>query len=646
MSDIKDLALTLYELSMLISPEDPKKLLSEFGKTVLRRFNFSCFSAEVPALNLRIRIPESGEFEHAMSFSGKVLRMQFCKDDEIPPEYEKVLEPLFKKMDYTLEYIILSKEREDLLRKSPDIIFLVDQNGKIIEMNDTAKKVFGDIIGQKLDKKCYEDVCEHNGRYFSISHYQLGDLKAVIGRDITDKIELMNELREKEEKFRTLTEVSPVAVLVHIGGKIVFANDAVYRITGYRKDELIGGSVWKLIHPDHHALAKEMLKKRLEGKRPTYEVKILTKKGETRWALVTGSAMRWEGKTGIIITGLDITERKALEAMVRESEELFRNLFFSSPAGQYILVRGKFELVNPSFESITGYNAEELRSKYSLELVHPEDVTLVREKAKEMLKRGGDYPYIYRLVRKDGEIRWVYEIVVPIKYRSEKAVLGFIVDITDLEKERERLEEVTSMLELINRTLRHDVLNALTSSQGYLELALIGKEREQIELLMEKALISIRRAVSVVKNMRAFESAVKMGELKCVNLREIAEEVAESFDNVGVRGDGEALADEGLRSVIENIVQNAFLHSGTDRVDITIEEKSDCCEIRIADYGKGVPDEIKRRIFEEGFKHGKTAQTGLGLYIVSKIVKRYGGKVWVEDNKPKGSVFVVSLKKC
>ncbi len=639
--NVKELALTLYELSMLISPEDPEKLLVEFGKTVLKRFNFSCFSAEVPALNLRVRIPERGGFRHTLRFSGKVLKMQFCRDDRIPPEYERVLEPLFEKMDYTLEYIILSKEREDLLKKSPDVIFLVDREGRVVEMNDAAKRVFGDLTGKELDKNCYEDICEHGGRYFSITHYQLGELEAVIGRDITDKIRLMNELREKEEKFRTLTEVSPVAVLVHIGGKIVFANDAVYRITGYTQEELIGASVWKLIHPDYHELAKEMLRKRLEGDRPTYEVKILTKNGEARWALVTGTAMKWEGKTGILVTGLDITERKELEAKLKESEELFRNLFLSSPAGQYILVGGKFKLVNPSFEAITGYSAEELRSKYSLDLVHPEDRSLVRERAIRMLKERSNHPYIYRLIRKDGEIRWVYEIVVPIKYGGREAVLGFIVDITDLEKERERLEEVTGMLELINRTLRHDVLNALTSSQMYLELASGG----EVELI-EKALTSINRAASIVKNMRAFESAVKRGELKCVDVREIAEEVAKSFDNVNVRGEGRALADEGLTSVIENIVQNAFLHSGTDRVDITIAESKDRCEVRIADYGKGIPDEIKERIFEEGFKHGETAQTGLGLYIVSKIVKRYGGEVWAEDNKPKGSVFVVSLRRC
>jgi len=138
----------------------------------------------------------------------------------------------------------------------------------------------------------------------------------------------------------------------------------------------------------------------------------------------------------------------------------------------------------------------------------------------------------------------------------------------------------------------------------------------------------------------------KSGELKCMDVREVVTEVAESFDGVSIYGEGRALADEGLRSVIENIVNNAFIHSGTDRVEIRISESAEWCEIRIADFGIGIPDEIKERIFEERFKHGKTAQTGLGLFIAKKIVERYGGEIWVEDNKPKGSVFVIRLRKC
>ncbi|MEM2716548.1 MAG: ATP-binding protein, partial [Archaeoglobaceae archaeon] len=67
-------------------------------------------------------------------------------------------------------------------------------------------------------------------------------------------------------------------------------------------------------------------------------------------------------------------------------------------------------------------------------------------------------------------------------------------------------------------------------------------------------------------------------------------------------------------------------------------------EIRIADFGKGIPDEVKPRIFEEGFTYGEKASTGLGLYIVKRLVERYSGEIKVEDNKPKGTVFVIRLR--
>ena len=82
----------------------------------------------------------------------------------------------------------------------------------------------------------------------------------------------------------------------------------------------------------------------------------------------------------------------------------------------------------------------------------------------------------------------------------------------------------------------------------------------------------------------------------------------------------------------------------TFSLEIKIEKVRDMYEIRIADNGIGIPDEIKGRIFEEDFSHGEEARTGLGLYIVKKTMENYGGSVRVEDNTPKGSVFVLKLK--
>jgi len=65
----------------------------------------------------------------------------------------------------------------------------------------------------------------------------------------------------------------------------------------------------------------------------------------------------------------------------------------------------------------------------------------------------------------------------------------------------------------------------------------------------------------------------------------------------------------------------------------------------LSDEGIGIPNEIKYKIFDEGFQYGENGHTSIGLYIVQKTVEDYGGEVFVEDNKPQGAVFIVHLRK-
>ena len=104
------------------------------------------------------------------------------------------------------------------------------------------------------------------------------------------------------------------------------------------------------------------------------------------------------------------------------------------------------------------------------------------------------------------------------------------------------------------------------------------------------------------------------------------------------------MADDSLSSVIDNIIRNAVNHGKADRITITTGKEGDLCEVRIADNGTGIPDEIKEKVFEEGFIHGDTGHTGLGLHIVEKAMENYGGYAYVEDNEPKGAVFALRFK--
>ncbi len=68
-------------------------------------------------------------------------------------------------------------------------------------------------------------------------------------------------------------------------------------------------------------------------------------------------------------------------------------------------------------------------------------------------------------------------------------------------------------------------------------------------------------------------------------------------------------------------------------------------QVRQDDYGIGIPDEIKDKVFDDGFHYGETGHTGIGLFIVKKTIEEYGGMVFVEDNTPQGEVFIIRLKK-
>ena len=134
---------------------------------------------------------------------------------------------------------------------------------------------------------------------------------------------------------------------------------------------------------------------------------------------------------------------------------------------------------------------------------------------------------------------------------------------------------------------------------------------------------------------------------EAVQVREVIAKVVEGYagHNVLIRvtGEGLAMADETLSSVIDNLLGNSIIHGHTDAVEIEIRNDHGQCLIILADRGKGIPDGIKARIFDEGFKFGKTGNTGFGLYIVKKTMERYGGSVAVRDNRPQGAVFELRL---
>jgi signal transduction histidine kinase len=104
-------------------------------------------------------------------------------------------------------------------------------------------------------------------------------------------------------------------------------------------------------------------------------------------------------------------------------------------------------------------------------------------------------------------------------------------------------------------------------------------------------------------------------------------------------------ADGMLDSVFRNLLTNAIQHNtaGVPEITVSAERQDGTVRVRVADNGPGVPAERKDEIFGRGAKGTDSGGTGIGTYLVKTLVTRYGGDVWVEDNEPRGAVFVVEL---
>lgn len=216
-------------------------------------------------------------------------------------------------------------------------------------------------------------------------------------------------------------------------------------------------------------------------------------------------------------------------------------------------------------------------------------------------------------------------------------------EIAERARVEEELRAHREHIRLINQIMRHDIINDLVVIDSELQLydELCDDE------LLKKAAVRVGKSVDLINRMRELETFITAHRgLKLYSVTEVLEDVAKSYPSTtfNIEGDVQALADESLNSVMDNIINNAVVHGKTDRIDITMKPAGEFCEIRIVDYGSGIPDEIKENIFEESFMYGETGNTGLGLYIVRKIMENYGGYVYMEDNTPKGAVFVLALK--
>jgi PAS domain S-box-containing protein len=111
----------------------------------------------------------------------------------------------------------------------------------------------------------------------------------------------------------------------------------------------------------------------------------------------------------------------------------------------YVVQNGKFRYVNPQFAAVGGYSEEEMLGMESILLIHPEDRKMAKDSAVKMLRGEVTSPYQFRIIAKDGSVKWIQETVHAITFKGKRAALGNSMDITAKSEEAEKLLEFLAL---------------------------------------------------------------------------------------------------------------------------------------------------------------------------------------------------------
>jgi PAS domain S-box-containing protein len=512
----------------------------------------------------------------------------------------------------------------------------------------------------------------------SLIDYQGKNVSLKYIRNITERKLKEEERKQSEERYRiVLDEIDEGYHEVDLRGSFTFFNDALIKIVGYPREELLGMNFRKITEAEEANKVFQAYNKMFSTEKALkkFEWTFIRKDGTPRTAENSVSLIRDANGRVIGFRGVarDVTERKQIE-------EQYRIIANSSQVGVYILQRGKICITNPQITRYFGYTADELRNKEMLDLVHPEDREMVREKAIEMLKGKTSLPYEYRIIDKSGKVGWQMEKVTPIIYEGERAVLGNIMDITEqkmLEEERHRLESQlrqAQKMEAIGTLaggIAHDFNNVLGAIIGYAELIGIVADPDKRQYYLDQILNSCGRAKDMVTQILAF-SRQKEQERKTVSFTAIVEEgikLLRSFLPSTIQINQKVtmkslniLADSTqIHQVLMNLCTNAA-HAMRERggiLDIRLShEKIDTTRIlyhgqlsagsyarlTVSDNGHGIETSIMERIFDPFFTtKGPGEGTGLGLSMVYGIIRDHFGAIDVQSEPGKGTTFSIYL---
>ncbi|MBN2372664.1 PAS domain S-box protein [bacterium] len=507
----------------------------------------------------------------------------------------------------------------------------------------------------------------------------------------TDKAE--EETKTWHENFSQIFNTTGNGlVVIDRDFNIMQFNDMFSNLTGLKKEEIAGKKCFDVFHCAHCHTPNCSMNIILKGKdRVECETEKERKDGSKIFCILTATPFRGQGGeiVGIVEDFKDITYRKSAEAALIKSEERYRS-FVKGIRGIAYQTDINYSPIffHGAIEQITGYTEEELiagKPKWN-QIIYRDDLPAIYKSLEKIIKSPcyscEPYEREYRILRKDGQIRWVRETVQNACDKSGKPILiqGILYDITERKQSEESLQKCEARflhaqkMEAVGRLaggIAHDFNNILTIINGTSDLLLDEiKEDNPLYFDIEQIHKASERATSLTNHLLAF-SRKQILQPKILDLNFVVTEMEKMLKRL-LGSDIELLTflDNGLWRVkadqgqIEQIIMNlavnardAMPHGGTltIRTENVTLDKDHCTvmqearpgrfvHLSVEDTGIGMDKDTLNKIFEPFFTTKEQGEgTGLGLSTIYGIVKQHEGWVSVYSEKGYGSTFGIYL---
>ncbi|MDT0687814.1 PAS domain-containing protein [Autumnicola psychrophila] len=582
--------------------------------------------------------------------------------------------------EYSEYYGLFSTDGKTMLKEKDIPLLKTLWTGKVENEEILIKKRSGD---SKLVSVNGSQLKDANGNVRGA---------VVAMHDITSRKETEDKLRISEQTFRGNFENAAIGMaIVGLKGEWIEVNEALCDIVGYTQDELINLTFQDITHPEDLNKDLENLQHLVSGKGNNYQMekRYIHKEGYQINIILAVSIVRnTKSKPLYFVSHItDITRRRNAEQKLQHALAQLKGIFEASSQVSVISTgtNGIITNFNRGAENLLGYPREEMEGKRSPALIHlPEEIEEISKELSAHFGRDIKGWEIFAALAKRGEYdtrEWTYvrkdgtQFPVQLTFtaiRDNDDIIGYLGVAADISEIKKVEQEVKSLLELTkdqNQRLRnfaHIVSHNLRSHSGNFGMLLDlykqdhpeAAENEIVQLL-GTASDNLKETVAhlnevVLMNTKVAENLLPINLQNAINRAtknvsalskevnlEIINNVDANFEILGIPAY--------VESILLNFLTNGIKYRSPDRksyIKLHAKKNQQFTILKIEDNGLGIDlKKYESKLFGmyNTFHHHKDAR-GIGLFITKNQIEAIGGKIEVESEVGKGTIFKLYLK--